>query len=320
MNHVLDVLTLGETMGLLSSARPGLLRHQRAMELSVGGSEFNTAVGVSRLGMRSGWIGRVGDDELGALVHRELLAEGVFAAVVVDPAAPTGLMLKEQPRAGARRVRYYRSGSAGSRLRPDDVDADLVAGARIVHVSAITPALSNTAAGAVTRVVELARASGALVSLDLNYRSALWAAPAYRAAVAPLLERADLVFGSPEEVALALDEPPVNGGPEHAARALAGRGPATVVLRQGADGAVAVVDGEVLRGPAPTVEVVDPVGAGDAFVAGWLVAHLEGRPAVERLRTGLLAGAYACTALGDWEGAPTGAALAAADTGVDVLR
>jgi 2-dehydro-3-deoxygluconokinase len=73
-----DVVTLGETMGLLSTVRPGLLRHQRLMELSVGGAESNLAIAVSRLGLRSAWIGRVGEDEVGALVRRELAAEGVL--------------------------------------------------------------------------------------------------------------------------------------------------------------------------------------------------------------------------------------------------
>jgi 2-dehydro-3-deoxygluconokinase len=232
---------------------------------------------------------------------------------VIDPVAPTGLMLKERLGPAARRVWYYRRDSAGSRLCPDDVDPALLARARVVHVTGITPGLSPTAAAAVTRAVDLASDARALVSLDLNYRAAIWDARRFSAALRPLVERADLVFGSADELEMAMRGHPPSGearSPERLARDVAAAGPGTVVVKRGADGALAWVEGEVISGAAVPVEVVDPVGAGDAFVAGWLVAQLRGEPAGERLRLGLAAGALACTAVGDWEGAPTSAGLA----------
>ena len=122
-----DVLTFGETLALLRPPEIGALRHVHELRLLVGGSESNVAIGVARLGLQSRWVGRVGDDELGARVLREIRAEGVSVHGVVDRGAPTALMFKEQRSTDHVRVTYYRRGSAGSRLEPDDLPAGWVA-------------------------------------------------------------------------------------------------------------------------------------------------------------------------------------------------
>lgn len=120
-----DVVTLGETMALVKADEPGPLAqahaHAHALSLAIGGAESNFAVAVARLGASVTWVGRVGQDSLGDLVLRELRAEGLDVVGVRDHEAPTGLMVKERRTAGQLRVWYYRTGSAGSRLRPADV-------------------------------------------------------------------------------------------------------------------------------------------------------------------------------------------------------
>jgi 2-dehydro-3-deoxygluconokinase len=207
-------------------------------------------------------------------------------------------------------VDYHRAGSAGSRLSPADLPADL-AGATILHVTGITPALSDSARATVFQAVETARALGVTVSFDVNYRAKLWsrfdAAPVLR----DLVTRADIVFAGPDEAALFVDTPPVAG--------LAALGPAEVVVKDGPRGCTALIDGSPFTVPALTVSVVDPVGAGDAFVAGYLADRLAGASPGQRLRTAIAAGAYAVTVPGDCEGAPTRADLAALPAG-DVNR
>ncbi|WP_141704419.1 sugar kinase, partial [Planobispora rosea] len=171
-----DLVTLGETMALFTARRVGALRHARDFDLGVGGAESNVAIGVTRLGLRACWIGRVGADEFGELVRSTLAGEHVdVSRAVVDPDAPTGLMVKGRRTAELVDVRYYRAASAGSRLRPADLDTGLIRSARVLHVTGITPALSATALEAVRAAVAEARAAGVPVSMDVNYRRALWA-------------------------------------------------------------------------------------------------------------------------------------------------
>jgi 2-dehydro-3-deoxygluconokinase len=296
------LVTLGETMALLSSDQVGRLRHASVLRLGVAGAESNVAIGVRRLGVPAAWTGRVGDDELGQLILRELRAERVdVAAAKVDPGAPTGLMLKEQRTAELARVVYYRRGSAGSRLAPGDLDEATVTGAGVLHLTGITPALSASARAAVHAAAETARGAGVPVSLDFNYRSALWSAAEAAAELRDLTAAADLVFAGDEEAALVVDEL----DPAGMAGALARLGPRHAVVKRGADGAVAVVDGAVHAVPSVAVRAVDSVGAGDAFVAGYLAELLAGSGAVECLATAAACGAFAVTAPGDWEGFPT---------------
>ncbi|MFC4061965.1 sugar kinase [Planomonospora corallina] len=304
-----DLVTLGETMALFTARRTGLLRHARDFDLGVGGAESNVAIGVTRLGLRAAWIGRVGDDEFGALVRSTLAGEQVdVSRTVVDPGAPTGLMIKGRRSAGAVDVRYYRAASAGSRLRPDDLDPALIRSARVLHVTGITPALSASARAAVHAAVAEARAAGVFVSLDVNYRRALWSPDRAASGLRELAAAADAVFATEDEARLLAGDPELDG-PAALARALAGLGPHHVLVKLGARGALAFSDGVVRRGAPYRVTELDPVGAGDAFAAGWLADRLAGADPERCLATACAAGACAVTASGDWESLPRRADL-----------
>jgi 2-dehydro-3-deoxygluconokinase len=314
------LVTLGETMGLLTPETPGPLHHARGLHLSIAGAESNVAIGVRRLGGAATWIGRVGADEVGDLLLRELRAEDVGVRVVRDT-APTGLMLKTIRAAGITRVTYYRTASAGSRLSPDDLDEALIAGAGVLHVTGITPALGTGPAAAVRAAIEIAAGAGVPVSLDVNYRSALWNEASARACLRELAGRADVVFAGESEAALLTAASPAGPlGPADLARTIAAAGPAQVVIKRGAAGCTAVIDGAVLEQPAVPVLAVDPVGAGDAFVAGYLAELLAGQPPSVRLATAAAAGAFAVTVSGDWEGLPHRADLALLHARDDVIR
>lgn len=294
------LVTLGETMGLFTPDETGPLQHARRFGLSIAGAESNVAIGVRRLGATAAWIGRVGHDEIGELVLRELRAERVTALVVRDP-APTGLMFKTRRTDSITRVTYYRAGSAGSRLCPDDIDEDTVRAAGVLHVTGITPALGAGPAAAVHAAVEIARAAGTTVSLDLNYRATLWEDVATAvAALRDLVKRADVVFAGEHEAAMLLE----GDAPEALAAGLAALGPRQAIIKRGDRGCIGTIDGCPYRRPALPVRAVDPVGAGDAFVAGYLADMLAGEPATTRLGTAVAAGAFAVTVPGDWEGLP----------------
>jgi len=302
-----EVLTFGETMGSLRTTRP--LRLGGAMSMSLGGAETNVAIGVARLGHSVRWSGRVGDDEIGEFALRTLRAENVRTdAVTVDAGRPTGMMLLESRFSGVSRAAYYRAGSAGSALCAEDLTGALVAGCTILHLTGITPALSGAAADATLTAARRARTAGGVVSFDVNYRSKLWSQERARAVLTPLAAEADVVIASEDELSL-ISPPGVSE--EGAVRYLAGLGVRDVVVTRGGDGASAWSfaddgdDQDVQHRDAHRVSVVDTVGAGDAFAAGYLSAALDGLPLGERLERAVALGAFAVADSTDWEGLPT---------------
>lgn len=297
----MNVVTLGETMGLFAASSVGALTHVDDFRLRIGGAESNVAIGLARLGIEATWIGRIGADEIGELVRREIRAEGVVTHVIVDPGAPTGIMVKSRRTPDSTRVYYYRAASAGSRLSPDDIDHGVVARADLLHVTGITPALSASAGAAVDRAIDIARREGVPVSFDVNHRSSLWsieqAAPVYRS----IAERATIVFAGLDEAALLAP----GGSAAELSLNIAALGPTEVIIKLGAQGCHASIDGVGLDVPAVPVTVVDTVGAGDAFVAAYLAGRLEGADSKARLAMAVRAGAFACLGAGDWESLPT---------------
>jgi 2-dehydro-3-deoxygluconokinase len=295
----LDVITVGETMVLGIPPRPGRLRHAGGLELKIGGAESNLAVALSRLGLSAGWAGYLGDDEPGQLVLDRIRAEGVDTSRVRRiKEHPTGLYLREQVGADVR-VYYYRQGSAASTMQRDAFDAVYLSGATFVHLTGITPALSEDCRAFVLWAAREARASGVRVSFDVNYRSKLWGTQQAREFVEEILPDVYLLFAGDEEARALWGR-----DDEALVRELARNGPEEVVLKTGSTGSLALVNGEVLEHPAFTVAEVDPVGAGDAFAAGYLAGHLWDLPAEERLRTANAMGALSVATLGDYEGLP----------------
>jgi 2-dehydro-3-deoxygluconokinase len=295
------VVTLGESMGLFRATFVGSLTHVSDFTLGIGGAEGNVAIALARLGTPVRWLGRVGADPIGRRVLRELRAEGIDVIGIVDPDAATGMMVKEQRTVDATRVQYYRAGSAGSHLNPGDLAAADISNASLLHVTGITPALSATARETVFEAIGIASSAGIPVSFDINHRSSLWRedpAPVYR----DLAGKSDIVFAGDDEARILF---PDAESPIALARAIADLGPSQVIIKLGEAGCVAVIDGVEYRRAAIAIRAVDTVGAGDAFVAGYLAELLAEFPVEDRLTTAVTLGAFACLNSGDWEGFPT---------------
>jgi 2-dehydro-3-deoxygluconokinase len=300
-----DVVCVGESMALVTPDPPGPLAAGGPMRLDVAGAESTVACYLAMLGARTAWASRVGDDPLGRLLLSRIGSYGVDTSLVeVDPAAPTGVFFKDpasplpdSPRrpkdqasvaaqhqvsvAAQTTVYYYRAGSAASRLGPGLVPS--LSG--LVHLSGITPALSPSCAALVDAVLD----SSATVSFDVNYRPALWPVATAAPVLARLAARADVVF-------VGLDEAQTLwgvAGPAGVRDLLPG--PATIVVKDAAKGAYC---GDTFV-PAPPVEVVEPVGAGDAFAAGYLYGMIKDMPEPARLRLGHLVAGAALRVTGD---------------------
>ncbi|MCZ4302500.1 sugar kinase [Microbacterium oxydans] len=295
------VLTVGEAMGLITNDRPGALDASRTHALSFGGAESNVAIALARLGTRATWVSLLGDDPLGDLIVRELRAEGVTVHAPRHPERPTGLMHKHRRTTTMATVNFWRDGSAASRLAPGDVPSELLATANVVHLTGILAGLGPDSLDCAEQTALHARASGAALSFDINHRESVWRGREARAAYLRLATLADVVFAGEEEAALLVDE----GTPIEMAQRLRELGPREVVIKRGARGAVAVDGHDQHDEQAMKIDVLDTVGAGDAFVAGYL--SLWGRDAslADRLRRATTVGAFACMSTGDWEGSPT---------------
>ncbi|MCJ1713615.1 sugar kinase [Curtobacterium sp. VKM Ac-2922] len=309
------VLTFGETMLLLSGR--GALADLDTVAVDTGGSESNVAIGLARAGVAVTWVGRVGTDPAGDRVLTDVAAEGVDVVPVRDAARSTGIMLKERLPDGRTRVTYHRRGSAASALHPGDLPSGLVEHARLLHVSGITLALSDTARETVHAAIVRAADAGVPVSFDVNHRPKLVEDATGRGWYRAVAAQARVVFAGDDEARLVLGHDERPGDEESLAHGLAALANGRAVVKLGSRGAVASIDGVLHRRRASPVTVVDPVGAGDAFVAAWLAADLAGAVPADALDRAADAGALACTVDGDWR-RPDPTALGLVDTtGID---
>jgi len=274
------VVCLGETMVVMVPAHPGPVHEVTTWTRAIGGAESNVASHLARLGADSRWVSAVGEDAFGRAVLAAIGGAGVdVSGVRADPERPTGLYVKEANAAGSP-VRYYRAGSAASAMGLEVLDLLRLGEVRLVHVSGITAALSDSCLALLRAVLDRPR-EGHLVSFDLNWRPALWSGRD-PSVLLELANQADIVLVGADEAEAVWG----TGDPERLRRLLPG--PASIVVKQGDQGAT-LVEGDVSTYQrALRVDVVEPVGAGDGFAAGYLAAHLAGDPPARRLRAGHL--------------------------------
>ena len=291
-----DLVTLGEVLLRLSIPSPARVETARQLDVQIGGAEANVAATVARLGLRTAWISALPANAWGDRVLRELAGYGVDCRHVRQiEGARMGLYFLEfgvPPR--PIRVLYDRRDSAFARLAVDDVDWEPVRRARLVHLSGVTAGLGDAGRALVRRAIDEAT----VLSFDVNYRTALWTPADARRFIEPILPRARHLFMGEEEAATVFG---LTGGPEATLEALARWAPeATIALLRGADGSL-VRDGDRLYAPTrrPAVHVVDPIGAGDAYAAGFLWATLRKRATQEAVDTADVVAGLKCSTWGD---------------------
>ncbi|SDD05418.1 sugar kinase [Glycomyces harbinensis] len=287
----MDVLCLGESMIVLAPTAAGPLRTAVDLQAGVAGAESNVAVALAGMGADTAWYGKVGDDPFGRRILDVLAAAGVdCSGVGTDPERPTGVYFKD-PGPDGTTVHYYRRGSAASTMAPGHLAR--VAPPRLLHLSGITPVLSDTCAALVDELLADRALAPALVSFDVNYRPALWPVDAAGPALARLADLADIAF-------VGLDEAQTLWGvetPDDVRELLPNAG--VLVVKDGGEGVTAFEGEERCYSPAEPVEVVEPVGAGDAFAAGFLYGRLQGASLAAAMRLGHRLAAGALQTVGD---------------------
>jgi sugar/nucleoside kinase (ribokinase family) len=303
--QALDLITLGEGMVQFGARTRGPLRQVRTYDVHAAGSELNVAIGAARLGLRVGWISRLGADDFGDLLLSAVRAEGVDTSQVVRGADdPTAIFVVQRgyPFDGHSSSIYYRAGSAGSRLSVAELDLDYLSRTAIFHTTGISLAVSGQLAEAAATAGARAAAAGARRSFDVNYRAKLWTADEARPAVEAALANSDIAFCSLED-ARAL------WGVDDADAALelvASFGPDHAIVACGRDGAIMLgPDGVTVRAAAVPTQVFDATGAGDAFCATVLTGIARNWTPEVLLQRACLVGSIVCGVAGDNEGIPT---------------
>lgn len=307
----LDVITIGEAMVLFAAQAPGRLEDVPAFQRSTAGAELNVAIGLARLGLRVGYLSRLGQDSFGRHVLSVLAHEGIdHRHVALDAQHPTGFMLKSRSDDGSDpQIEYFRRGSAASRMQASELQPDYCANARHLHLTGIYVGVSATTHELVFALATRAHQAGQSISFDPNLRPALWPSQAEMIdCMNHLAAKSDWVLPGLEEGRLLTGQQSAEG----IADFYLTRGAKGVVIKLGAEGAYYATATE--RGHVPGVKVarvVDTVGAGDGFAAGVVSGLLEGLSLAEATARGNAIGARVVQFPGDCDGLPTRAQLEA---------
>jgi 2-dehydro-3-deoxygluconokinase len=296
-------------MALFAAQQPGPLDAVSAFTRSIAGAELNVAIGLARLGFRVAYVTRLGPDSFGRSLAAAMAREGIDTRLApVDPAHPTGFMLKSKSVDGSDpQIEYFRRGSAASRMGAAEVPLHELAAARHLHLTGIFPAVSPTTREFVFAISAAARAAGLTVSFDPNLRPSLWPS---RPDMVDCLDRlaalADWVLPGIQEGRTLTGQDSAEGIAAH----YLARGARGVVVKLGAEGAYVASAAQRAHVPGVAVaRVVDTVGAGDGFAVGVISALLEGLSLTEAAARGNRIGARVVQFPGDSDGLPTRAQL-----------
>ncbi|MDW7673266.1 MAG: sugar kinase [Bacillota bacterium] len=297
----MEVITLGETMASFFPNQGSNIQHASYYNKATAGAESNVAIGLARLGHKVGWISRLGADPYGRYIFQTLRGEGVDVSQVQwDEVAPTGIFFRESTGLG-KQVIYYRRGSAASMLSPVDLSEEYFKKAKLLHLTGITPALSTSCRETAAKAIELAKRNKLIISFDPNIRLKLWDINEAKPVLLPMMQQSDIVLIGDEEGKLLFG----TNEPTELVKEVAALGPKIVVVKLGHLGAYWWTEGQQgLVGPFDVKQVVDTIGAGDGFAAGFLAGYLEQLPIEAAVSRGNKVGALVTTAQNDTDGLP----------------
>jgi 2-dehydro-3-deoxygluconokinase len=296
---VARVVTFGEPLAAAVPLEPFPLERSPTLQLFAGGAELNFAVGMRRLGFDTCLVGHLGDDPAGRFVQSILAAEGVDTSHVGVRPHHTGMYMREWLPDGERRPYYYRAGSAAAHFTSADWPEDITDAAWL-HLTGITPALSQNCHEATLAAFSWAQARNIPVSFDPNYRPSLWDIETARRALRPLISACNVLLVGLDEASLLFG----SATSSDAAAAAAELGPEHVVVKQGRAGASAWQGGQMSHQPAFPIVAADPVGAGDAFDAGYVAAIMSGSSLDDALALAAYCGSCVTKVPGEHTGFP----------------
>ncbi len=280
----------------------GPLRFVGDFERKVGGAELNLAIGCARLGLRTGWISRLGNDEFGKYIYNFARGEGIDVThVELLDGYPTSVNFKEIREDGTGSTFYYRMNSPMLTMTADHLPEEEIKRARILHLTGVFSAISRHDMSVIYRAIEIAKNNGVLVAFDPNIRLKLWSKEEARQCLGPLLPSVDIMLTGQDEAELLLGV----SDPDDIIRSFAEMGIRRIAIKRGAEGSIGYDNGQRISKPAlPPNAIVDTVGAGDGFDAGFLLGVVKGWPLDKVMTFANAVGSMVVSVSGDNEGLP----------------
>ncbi|MDQ0256920.1 2-dehydro-3-deoxygluconokinase [Evansella vedderi] len=300
---LMDVLTIGDGMITMDPKARGPMRFVNEFQRKVGGAELNFAIGASRLGLKTGWISRLGNDEFGRVIHNFMRGEGVdMSQVEYVEGIPTSVYFKEIMEDGSGRSFYYRNPTPMSVLTPEDIKEEHIKNFKLIHLTGVFLALNPTKhLEIVERIIYYAKKHDVKISMDPNIRLRLWSKDKAREVLTSLLPHVNVLLTGEEEGEILLGTTSV----EEMIEQFRGYGIDHVVIKKGADGAsVTTAEGTLEMAAFTPRKVVDTVGAGDGFDAGYITGYLKDWSVERSLRFANKVGSMVVSVVGDNEGLP----------------
>jgi 2-dehydro-3-deoxygluconokinase len=299
-----DLFTFGEPLSVFISTDSDSVLSAKTFERVTAGAEVNVAVAISRLGLKSQYFSRFGNDQLGSVMLADIEAEGVDVSLAKRVNSFTGAMVRNPGKSAPVELSYLRKGSAASTIEPADILDSYISSARWLHTTGITCAISTSGANTVKAALEKADAMKIKSSFDLNIRRKLWSEEDARKVLQPLAKNVELLIGGEDEyqAVFGLSEP------EKVLAEANKRGCKIAVMTKGDQKMRYSIDGNYGEITPPKVVAVDPVGSGDAFTGGVIAGLLIGMSTEQALEQGSICGALVASMFGDWTGIPKGVA------------
>lgn len=299
---MLDVITIGDAMIAMCPSEKGPILFCDTFKRKVGGAELNVAIGCARLGLKSGWVSRLGNDDFGKYILRTVRAEGIDTSEVelVDGYA-TSVYFREVLSDGSSRSFYYREKSPTSTMRCEDLNEEYIKKAKVLHITGVFPSIAKSNQDIIVEYVKMAKNNNLTISFDPNIRLKMWTKEEARTYIEKLLPHVDILLVGDEEIEILLGETTIID----AIKTFHGYGIEKVIVKKGAKGAVGS-DGEntyEVEAVKPKA-LVDTVGAGDGFAAGFLTASLKGENLESSLKFANAVGSLVVGVEGDNEGLP----------------
>ncbi|MGM0904066.1 MAG: sugar kinase [Bacillota bacterium] len=297
-----DVITIGEAMIVFDPNTTGPMKFVGGFEKKVGGAELNLVLGCARLGLKTGYISSLGNDEFGKYIHNFARGEGIdVSQVKFVEGYPTSVNFKEVMEDGNTRTFYYRDKSPTLTMTAEDLDEEYFHDARILHITGIFPAIGPNHIQVIRRAIELAKENGMKISFDPNIRLRMWSKEEARSVLSEILPHVDMLLAGDEEMEIIIGEKE----PTKIIEEVKGLGISFVAIKQGEKGSVGYCNGEtIVSPPVKASKVVDTVGAGDGFNAGILYGLLQGWSLERTLHLANTIGSMVVSVKGDNEGLP----------------
>lgn len=297
-----DLFTFGEALSIfISSDTDSVMSAQKYARVTAG-AELNVAVTLSRLGLRSRYFSRFGNDQLGTVMLADIEAEGVDITLVKRVNSFTAALVRNPGKSAPVEISYLRKGSAASTVEPGDILDSFLTSSRWLHTTGITCAISLSAAATVKHALKRASELNIKSSLDLNIRRKLWSESDARRVLLPLASNVELLIGGEDEYQVVFG----SAEPKKILAEANQRGCKIAVMTKGDQIMRVSIEGQYQEIQPPSVILVDPVGSGDAFTGGTIAGLLSGMTPIQAINQGSICGAAVASMFGDWQGIPTG--------------